>query len=189
MSTRGCIGFIINNRHKVTYNHHDSYPSRLGQKILDFIHQHSLEEIHKIAKRIQMIREYDDKGNDITLTSDQAKACEKYTNTSVGVSWKKLTWHQALNGAQGNLEAYGKVGYMPNNKGFLHHSLHCEYAYLINLDEETLEVYEGFQKSPPEGRYKDIPMNKDNGYYAVSLVNEFKLSDCPKDSKILIPGE
>jgi len=41
------------------------------------------------------------------------------------------------------------------NDEFIRDSLYCEYAYILNKDTNELEVYRGFQESPPEGRYHD----------------------------------
>lgn len=36
MSTRGIYGWRKNNENKITYNHSDSYPTWLGEKIVEF---------------------------------------------------------------------------------------------------------------------------------------------------------
>lgn len=52
---------------------------------------------------------------------------------------------------------------------FILDSLFCEYGYIMNKDTNELEVYVGFQKEPPEGRYHDyIPSDKE--YYACGLL-------------------
>jgi hypothetical protein len=43
---------------------------------------------------------------------------------------------------------------MIDSKGFLSDSLFCEWAYIINLDKEVLEVYEGFQEEESDNRFK-----------------------------------
>ena len=35
MGTRGAFGFLVDGETKVTYNHWDSYPSGLGQDLVD----------------------------------------------------------------------------------------------------------------------------------------------------------
>ena len=55
------------------------------------------------------------------------------------------------------------------NDYFILDSLFCEYGYIMNKDTNELEVYVGFQKEQPEGRYHDyIP--SDRGYYACGLL-------------------
>lgn len=63
---------------------------------------------------------------------------------------------------------------------FLTDSLFCEYAYLINLDSNKLEVYVGFNLNPnAPGRYAKNTFYKDEEkvYYGVKLVEELNLSD------------
>ena len=68
---------------------------------------------------------------------------------------------------------------------FLNDSLFCEFAYLINLDTNKFEVYEGFNKNPnAAGRYAKNTLYKDDEkvYYGVKLVKEIELTD-------LFPGK
>ena len=63
---------------------------------------------------------------------------------------------------------------------FLIDSLFCEYAYIINLDSNKLEVYVGFNLNPnAAGRYakNTIYKNEEKVYYGVKLVEELDLSD------------
>lgn len=65
---------------------------------------------------------------------------------------------------------------MADSATFLKDSLFCEWAYIINLDTEELEVYEGFNKRPDApGRYADTETN--NGYFGVKLINVVNLED------------
>ena len=62
--------------------------------------------------------------------------------------------------------------------GFLGNSLFCEYAYIINLDDDVLEFYEGFNKNPDaKGRYASLKSDKDTDYYGVKLVQKIPLKD------------
>jgi len=54
------------------------------------------------------------------------------------------------------------------NDEFILDSLFCEYGYIMNYDTNELEVYTGFQKEPPEGRYCDSGVI--DGYYACGLL-------------------
>lgn len=61
---------------------------------------------------------------------------------------------------------------------FLYDSLFCEYAYIINLDSQTLEFYKGCNKNQnAEGRYANIKSDDDNEYYGVELIQEIPLSE------------
>ena len=70
-----------------------------------------------------------------------------------------------------------------DNHGFLHDSLFCEYAYIVNLDTEKLEFYIGFNKNPnAKGRYAFVKKED------IDKAQEFKLEikDNNKDISSLI---
>ena len=47
-----------------------------------------------------------------------------------------------LHGTQGRLDLYLKgLKYMLNGNDFLKNDIFCEYGYVINLDENTLDIY------------------------------------------------
>ena len=63
---------------------------------------------------------------------------------------------------------------------FLNDSLFCEFAYIINLDTNKLEYYEGFNLDPnAPGRYakNTLYKNDEKIYYGVALIKEFDLID------------
>jgi hypothetical protein len=176
MGTRGALGFIKNGEHKVAYNHFDSYPDGLGQGVLDLIQANSNHELNAMFDKITMVKESD------TPTQDQIEKCKG--TTDLGVSKQSTSdWYCLLREAQGDLEKYAEIGFMTDGKAFLHDSLFCEYAYIINLDTNEFEFYEGFQQTKPQGRYSNV--KPDNGYFAVGLVRAFPLNDCPQKSEAL----
>lgn len=62
------------------------------------------------------------------------------------------------------------------NDDFICDSLFCEYGYIMNYDTNELEVYTGFQRKPPEGRYHDCGLsNRDPDYYACGLVTAISM--------------
>ena len=65
-----------------------------------------------------------------------------------------------------------------NYDNFLINSLFCEYAYVVNLNNNTLEYYEGFQHEPQIGnRYGQEPYVTRTGekYYPCALRGIFSL--------------
>lgn len=62
---------------------------------------------------------------------------------------------------------------------FLKDSLFCEYAYIINLDTNKLEIYKGFnQHENADGRYAKECVDKEKRYFGVRLFEEIDLKDC-----------
>jgi len=59
---------------------------------------------------------------------------------------------------------------------FVKNSLNCEYVYIINLDNNCLEYYKGFNKDPnAKGRYAKEQIENNLGYYGVALETEIPL--------------
>jgi hypothetical protein len=174
MSTRGVYGFYKNGQHKVTYNHSDSYPTWLGNKILKYLKKYPVEKINKHFDRIKMVN------MNSKPTKAQIERCRTLDLYDKSVDNEQGTnWYCLLRNAQGNIENSVKAGLMIDSQSFMQDSLFCEWAYIINLDTNKLEIYKGFQKSKPNGRYSNIEPT--GNYYAVGLVKEYSLKRLPKE--------
>lgn len=145
MGTRGAYGFRIGDIDKVTYTPGESLPSEVGLSVVDFVCAISKDELHRIAQGIKLVSE----GSAPTL--DQIAECIGHP----GVSLSQIPdWYALLRGPHGDLTAYKKgLRYMVDNSAFLRDSVFCEWAYILDVDADTLEVYRGFQKHLGSGRY------------------------------------
>jgi len=56
-----------------------------------------------------------------------------------------------------------------NEKAFAKDSLFCEWAYVVDLDKETLEIYQGFNQGSVKGRFASLKRNKGNQYTTITL--------------------
>ena len=168
MGTRGLIGFRRGGVDKLTYNHFDSYPEYLGEKVLQFIVQYR-EELDSIFDKIVLVNETD------KPTQEQIEVCKNYTN--LGVSTGSCEdWYCLLRNAQGDLSCYANdLKYMIDSHDFILDSLFCEYAYILNLDTNVLEFWVGWQKEPCEtNRYGCVERD---GYYPCKMVATYPLAD------------
>ena len=182
MSTRGAVGFAVDGKLKLAYNHSDSYPSGLGQDVVDFMS----EQLHPMfvmegsyalnmdlfKDKVRAVKQIK-KGVPPTATEIAMYA----SNADLGVSEQNLgDWYCLLRNYQGvdGLKAIvaGKLHHMDNANTFPEDSLFCEWAYIIDLDGEALEVYQGFQsKKHKEGRFASVkPKDKQDKYYGCRLV-------------------
>ena len=78
--------------------------------------------------------------------------------------------------------------YYNEDKDFIYDSLMCEHAYIINLDDDTLEYYIGYQEKPQEGnRYSgkvsSIGTYTGKTYYSCKLAAVFTLEYVKNTSK------
>ena len=138
MSTRGQYGLKYDDEVKISYNHCDSYPTGLGNELIKFLMDKTLDELNVICDGIEIVED----------------------------------------GGQDALD--GDMNFNPvieDYKTFLYDSLFCEYAYIINLDDNIVEFYTGFNKSPEgEGRYASMTADEDDKrYYGVVLKQEIPL--------------
>lgn len=155
MSTRGLYGFRKGGMDKTTYNHSDSYPEWLGDKISKLCVSCVPDKMSAFFDRITLVEECG-KPN-----KAQQEFCmdSGWYNPNVGERSPE-DWYCLLRELQGNITELDKairgsgVFFMIDNHDFIKDSLFCEYAYIINLDSGNLEFWKGFQKEPdPENRY------------------------------------
>ena len=176
MGTRGLVGLTIGKKRKSTYNHYDSYPSNLGENMVEFCKTVTDWDAFKAnAKKVELVDEH------IKVPTKLVNKYIQFSNVDVG-DQELNSWYCLLRKIQGVgiLEQIrlGNVEHMINSNDFIKDSLFCEYAYIINLDTMKLEMYKGFQKGR-NGKYK--PCKK---------VGEFPVTDIPEDwAKIAFPKD
>lgn len=158
MGTRGLYGVVVNGEVKASYNHFDSYPSGLGSDVVKFVQ--GIENVADTFERAQALTLVDESDEPTPVQVQKITGQEK-PDAEVGGDW--YGW---LRDAQGNLAENLRIGFMTNGVNFGNDSLFCEWGYLVNLDDETIEVYRGFQTEPhTEGRWADyVPTEDDQGY-------------------------
>jgi hypothetical protein len=158
MGTRGFIGFVIDGKEKITYNHFDSYPEGLGMEMLtwfrDILKAETPDGPIDWKAYVRNLKMVDPKS---TPTEVQISELMPWSDTSV--SERSLEdWYCLLRKTQGNPGAILAAGYAIDSSDFPSDSLMCEWGYLIDVDTETFEVYEGFQKEPHNrGRFAHRP--------------------------------
>ena len=186
MGTRGTYGIRKNKEDKLTYNHFDSYPSGLGEKIVEFIKKYSVEELNTLFDRLIIVNEDDkvskyidtkEKYKEIIPFLERNKDFFSYTSDKANFNIK-MDMYSFLRHFQGDLEKYienPEVNFLTSSEGFIKDSLMCEWGYIINLDTNALEVWKGFQSTPsPKNRYGT---KKDGEYYPCKMIEEISFED------------
>lgn len=178
MGNRCVIGFQNKEEIKATYSHWGSHPSRLGKQItllLSKLPQHYYDKLKNSAEKITWV----------SLDSQPApEEIEKYKHfADKTVSTRKLTdWYCLLHKTQGvNSLLFlidGSLNHFIDSTYYLKDSLFCEWAYIINFDNETLDVYEGNQTRPdsnnPLGQKIAHAINGEN-YYPMKCIKRVNL--------------
>ena len=170
MGTRGLYCVVQDDKFKVAqYGQWDAYPSGQGLDILSFL------------------RAKPDEGN-IDAFKDKIRALKQLTNKASASLWEDLDKNPQLSRdtcAQiMTLIDEGKVSSVHLQAGFAADSLFCEWAYVINLDEDVLEVYRGFQEAAHDkGRFADyeVEERQKGKYWPVAEVVRFPFDRLPDD--------
>jgi hypothetical protein len=158
MSTRGLIGFVIDGERKFSYNHSDSDYDCLGKDVVNFINEWfvkggTISDLKKSARKIKLV------DPDETPTKSHIEKCKKLNLINLGVSsGTEEDYYCLFRNAQGNFQAYIDAALMPDDHEFFEDSGDCEYAYIIDLDSETLKIYKKCKKFG-EFPLKNIPEN------------------------------
>jgi len=180
MGTRGAYGFVQDGKYKVTYNHYDSYPSGLGKEIAEFLRgvvkEGQLDTLKERVKGLTLVNESK------AVPKKLLKKYEAFYNPKVNTG-KKDDWYCVMHGLQnGDILPHileGSVEHMIDSSEFVKDSLFCEYAYIVDLNRDTFDIYIGFQHDPQEGNV--FGTEKEGDYYPVKKLISFPLADIPSD--------
>jgi hypothetical protein len=182
MGTRGAVGFKLDQKEVLFYNHWDSYPDGLGQDVVNYVK--SVTDWNVIREQVSNFVAVDD---GVKPTLEQKDWARKLGTIDLGVSRQSEDdWYCLTRNAQGNLGLQLELGFGTLANKFILESLFCEYAYVINLDTMELEFYEGFNTDRnAEGRYAKGSEPSGNeiadGYAGVVLKGEAPLDNIPDD--------
>ena len=135
MSTRGLIGIKYKGKTKATYNHFDSYPRYLGFNLVkELKEKDSIKLLKKNFKNIKLVT------TEETPTKREINKYKKFLDLKVSKQTEK-DWYNLLRNTQGTLKYIisGEQKHMIDNLSFLKDS---EWAYIIDLDDNNLEIYE-----------------------------------------------
>ena len=166
MGTRGTIGFRLDGRDMLQYNHSDSYPSRLGMNMLNQCLMFGDPELYpggwdEIKNRVRALKTVSNKNKPTEADLSALALAGVRADFNVGEQ-SPDDWYCLLQVQQGDLSKTLITGYMLAANDFIRDSLFCEWGYIVNLDEMRLEVYRGFQtKAHDRGRYARIEPSAD----------------------------
>lgn len=141
------------------YSQWDGYPSGQGKTVCEFIrHKMSSDFVNKV----DALRHVTDK--ELETDKDLASLPEFSRNAGADI----LEMIQS-----------GKVPSVHLSTSFAAASLFCEWAYLVDLDNDVLEVYKGFNTTELKevDRFLYLEEYSDAGYHPVKLLCKFSFTD------------
>jgi hypothetical protein len=129
MSTRGTVAVKIDGKIKSSYNHSDSYPSWLGNRVLEFLKDADLHEVRRQARALEPVP-------DREPSIEEVKRLKPYIDLGVSTGSTK-EWYCVLRGTQGDLAKILDAGfYEPFPVGAE------EWSYVVDLDAERLTIFD-----------------------------------------------
>jgi len=182
MGTRGFIGVKIDGKIKGSYNHFDSYPDGLGQDVVDFCNKVKKDkkwsDFKEAVKKVELVDE------NSHPNSEQINRYKGYSDCGVG-SQSLEDWYCLLRDVQGIAmfeETLNSVlRHWIDGINFLKDSLFCEYAYIVNVDDMTLEFYEGFNQKPDKNSPLPFEQVCSREYYPVLFKGSCPLNKIPEN--------
>lgn len=190
MGTRHMIGVVSGGKYRVAqYGQWDGYPSGQGVGILEFLIDGNLDALKRNVLKCSFIS--DDEYKELT---------KGYTNENAGQFFDKYPQFSRDTGSD-ILELVSKAEdglKLVDNYEFAADSLFCEWAYIIDFDKNTFEIYEGFNNTPLEAHDRFFGMvcseytdkkNSSDIYYPVKLKKVYSLYDLPTVEEFLLELE
>lgn len=147
MGTRNLTMVISNGETKVAqYGQWDGYPSGQGLTVLNFLKNTDLNKFKEKLKNCVFITDSKIKSYYKKVGADNSG----WVNMKVAAKFKKeypqLDRDMAAEVLQFIMDTQNKKIELSDNSNFIKDGLFCEWAYIINLDTNTLEVKNGADK-------------------------------------------
>lgn len=163
MGTRGLVIMKKNKKYCLAiYNHWDSYPSDLGYKIVKFLR--NLDDIEEFKKKMDFVKMV------------PKKDLHRYSNVCKSISSIEIL--------ENILETDGKI--ITEDYLFYINCFDCEWAYVIDFDINSFEIYKGYNEEPltPNDRFYNKNETLDNGYYPAKLIIKYDLNNLPMPEEL-----
>lgn len=193
MGTRHIIAVQSKGEYKIAqYGQWDGYPDGQGVTVLSFLQDE--KQVKKLKKNLAKTRFIDNEKDKDFLEAYEKNAPE-WSNQPDNRTPEQIHWFNTYMTRDLGAKILTSVAnskdkeiLLRNELPFVADSLFCEWAYVIDFDAGTFEVYRGFQKSPPPKgeRFADIKSEeKGSEYFPVALAKKYKLSKLPSKEKFL----
>lgn len=167
MGTRNLTMVQLDGECKVAqYGQWDGYPSGQGETILDWLIAWRRPEFEEKLRRLTFYEDHELKEIGEQFPRD----------------WPNLFPHISRDmGAEILQYIMEKDGLkLKDSRDFAGDSLFCEWAYVLDLDANKLEVYRGFNTSPLSEGDRFLGLKTDgNEYYPIKLAASYSLDDLP----------
>lgn len=182
MGTRNLTIIHKNGEYKVAqYGQWDGYPEGLGLSLLNFLKSVNIDSFRNAIDNVSF------------YTKEELEDINKYveeTRKSIpDYNWQKYFPHLSRDcgGDILNYIVFKGVNKVKNNINFAADSLFCEWAYVIDLDTNKFEVYQGFNKEKlnENERFFYLEDKSEGNYHPVKFVKAYDIDDLPNEQEFI----
>jgi hypothetical protein len=190
MGTRNLTVVFSDGEYKVAqYGQWDGYPDGQGATALEFCQKHLATAYQRqlFKEKLEACRfiteeEHDNLWKRQGLPEHQEVGGMKFSSCNDANHFREVYPSLSRDTGAGILElilnAKAEVP-LTNSIEFAGDSLFCEWAYIIDLDKEALEVYKGFNKTSLEPEERFAYLKGEDKYYPIRHLISFSLNDLP----------
>lgn len=175
MGTRHLIAVHADGKYPIAqYGQWDGYPDAQGVTVLKFCASHLSNEERRIYFREQLARCRFVDGDELSAAWQDRRGRGRYLTRDHGAEILQLV-HDARDEVL-----------LKDAINFAGDSLLCEWAYVVDLDRRTFEVFRGFNKAPldPSERFASAPLDHPE-YQPVRRLVTFNLDALPDEAAFL----
>lgn len=186
MGTRNLTLVQSDGEYKVgQYCQWDGYPSGQGITILAALRNIDVADFKRKVDSLKQLTEDEVQELWKKCGADGSGWVDLEVSDKFKKRYKQL--HRDFGGRIIEAVANGDVKKVYADCDFAANSLFCEWAYVVDLDKNTFEVYQGFNKSPlaDDERFKFLEPKSSDGYYPVKLLASWPLDALPADDELL----
>ncbi len=195
MGTRNLTMVYFNNEYKVAqYGQWDGYLSYTGANILKFLKKYNLDYFKEKLNNVSFYTDEEERKNwEKFAISKEINSEDKFVDYAIIEEYNTL--YPTLNRDIGSniLEMIADSENplkLRDETVFAEDSLFCEYAYVIDLDKNTFEIYTGFNKEKLSENDRFFFLQEEGKeYYPVKLLKSYPLSELPTQDELIALDE
>jgi hypothetical protein len=191
MGTRNLTMVIQDQQTRIAqYGQWDGFPDGQGITILAFLQDKSnIEKLKQIIPKLHFETEQDIKDKkEFAKSLGSTNGCLDYKQAALYDMQYPLENPNLGAGVLNKLLEYNNLSeiVLVNSEDFARESLFCQWAYVIDLDKNTLEVYKGLNRLEvsKEERFYNLNDPKNN-YRPIKLVQSFSIDKLPDAEKFI----
>lgn len=174
------------------YGQWDGYPGGQGATILSFLKSVDLSALREKVKRIKFID--DNKQKEIDSFLKEIGCPGGWMDMKQYDLYKKryplLSRDNGAKILQMVMDSQEDEIWLNDGSGFVNDSLMNEWTYVVDLDKNTFEVYDGFNQAPLDKSERFYAPEPDkDGYYPVKHVVSFDIADLPTEEEFLAKAD